>query len=326
MPLTGRVQEWRAQGDDERFRDRRIHVFERDGRGPTLLFLHGFPSSSYDWGPLLAEDGDHAVFAFDFLGFGLSEKPRDHLYTLGWQADLTEGLVRRHLEGRAVFLVAHDMGTSVATELFARDLEGRLEFELVGALLFNGSIVLERASLTFAQRLLRSRVGPLAARLSSERFFRHQFERLFSPTHPLSAEEAADQWSLICHNGGRSLGHRLIHYLDERERYAERWHGAVRDWDEPLSFAWDSGSGGDRCCPRRPARAEATGAGREVHRARSLPPNRGPGRDRGFASPRRRSQHATSLGDDQRIGDYSHSPLRTLRPADRYYGQQSKGQ
>jgi pimeloyl-ACP methyl ester carboxylesterase len=126
----------------------------------------------------------------------------------------------------------------VATELLARDLEGRLGFELAGALLFNGSIVLERASLTVAQRLLRSPAGPLAARLSSERFFRSQFGRLFSPAHPLSAEEAADQWTLLCHNGGRSIGHKLIYYLDERERYAERWHGAIRDWDGPLSLAW----------------------------------------------------------------------------------------
>jgi pimeloyl-ACP methyl ester carboxylesterase len=238
VQLTERVQQWRARGGDEEFRRRRIHVFERDGESPALLLLHGFPSSSYDWRALLAEERDHAVLAFDFLGFGLSEKPRDHVYTLGWQADLTEGLVRRHLDGRAVFLVAHDMGTSVATELLARDLEGRLEIELAGVLLFNGSIILERASLTPAQRLLRSPVGPLAARLSSERFFRREFERLFSPAHPLSSEEAADQWSLICENGGRTLGHRLINYLDERERYAERWHGAVRDWEGALSFAW----------------------------------------------------------------------------------------
>ena len=239
MPqLTDRVQLWRARGEDERFRERRIHVFERDGEDPTLLLLHGFPSSSYDWRALLAEESDHGVLAFDFLGFGLSEKPRDHLYTLGWQADLTEELVRRHLDGRAVFLLAHDMGTSVATELLARDLEGRLGFELAGVLLFNGSIVLERASLTPAQRLLRSPLGPLGARLSSERLFRREFERLFSAAHPLSAEEAADQWSLICENGGRTLGHKLINYLDERERYAERWHGAVRDWEGSLSFAW----------------------------------------------------------------------------------------
>jgi pimeloyl-ACP methyl ester carboxylesterase len=238
MRLSKRVLDWRAQGEEEEFRGGRIHVFEREGEEPPLLLLHGFPSSSFDWRALLGELEDRAALAFDFLGFGLSDKPRDHAYTLGWQADLTEELVHRHLAGRPVFLVAHDMGTSVATELFARDLEGRLGFELAGALLFNGSIVLERASLTVGQRLLRSPIGPLAARLSSERFFRNQFGRLFSAAHPLSSEEAADQWSLLCHNGGRSIGHKLINYLSERERYAERWHGAIRDWQGPLSLAW----------------------------------------------------------------------------------------
>ena len=137
-----------------------------------------------------------------------------------------------------MFLVAHDMGTSVATELLARDLEGRLGFELAGALLFNGSIVLDRASLTLGQRLLRSPLGALFARLSNERVFRQQFGAVFSDAHPLSDAEAADQWSLICHGGGRTLGHRLIHYLDERERHADRWHGAVRDWEGQLSLVW----------------------------------------------------------------------------------------
>ena len=27
-------------------------------------------------------------------------------------------------------------------------------------------------------------------------------------------------------------------YLDERVRYARRWHGAVRDWPKPLGFVW----------------------------------------------------------------------------------------
>jgi pimeloyl-ACP methyl ester carboxylesterase len=130
------------------------------------------------------------------------------------------------------------MGTSVATELFARDIEGTLGIRLAGALLFNGSIVVERASLTRSQKLLRGPLGPLAARLANERVFRHEFAALFSPNHPLSEDEAADQWSLLTHDGGHRLGHRLIHYIDERVRYAERWHGAVRDWDGALSFAW----------------------------------------------------------------------------------------
>ena len=77
------------------------------------------------------------------------------------------------------------MGTSVANELMARNIEGRLEMELAGIMLFNGSMVLERASPTPAQRLLRSRLGPLLAKLSSERFFRQQFGSVFSAAHPL---------------------------------------------------------------------------------------------------------------------------------------------
>ena len=237
MSLTERVERWREAGAREEFRGHGIHVHSREGDGPLLLLLHGFPSSSYDWRRLLELESGSAL-AFDFLGFGLSDKPRDHSYTLSWQADLAEELVSRHGRGRPVFICAHDMGTSVATELFARDLSGELGFEAAGALLFNGSMILELSHPTLAQRMLRGPLGPIAARLTSERFFRAQFGGIFSPEHPLSAEEEADQWALITHNGGQRLGHKLVHYMDERVTYAERWHGAIRDWPKPLSFAW----------------------------------------------------------------------------------------
>jgi pimeloyl-ACP methyl ester carboxylesterase len=238
VDLPSRVAAWRDRGKDEDFRGRRIHLFERDGRGPLLLFLHGFPSSSYDWRLLLDRETEHAALAPDFLGFGLSEKPRDHTYTLHWQADLVEELVRRHHDGGPVVIVAHDMGTSVATELMARDLDGSLDMEIAGVLLLNGSMVQGAASPTLGQRILRSAVGPLFSRLSSERFFRQQFGSIFSPEHPLTAEEADDQWALVCAGGGRTLNHKTIRYMEERFRHAERWHGAIRDWPGPVSLAW----------------------------------------------------------------------------------------
>jgi pimeloyl-ACP methyl ester carboxylesterase len=236
--LTARVRAWQQRGQSEEFRGYRIHAFRQEGEGPLLLLLHGFPSSSYDWRLLLEQELPPNRLAFDFLGFGLSGKPREHDYSLFWQADLSEELVRRHGDGRPVLIIAHDMGTSVANELMARDLEGRLEMEIAGIVLFNGSMVLEAASPTPAQKALRSRFGPLVARLSSERFFRHQFGSVFSKAHPLSEAEAADQWSLVCHNGGRTLGHRLISYMDQRETHAERWHGAIREWPGELSLVW----------------------------------------------------------------------------------------
>jgi pimeloyl-ACP methyl ester carboxylesterase len=238
--LTERVRRWREAGSVEEVLGRQLFVHRRGGGGaPLLLFLHGFPSSSYDWRELLAlrRDRGEATLAFDFLGFGLSEKPRDHTYTLAWQADAAEELVRR-AGSPPVFVVGHDMGTSVATELMARDLRGGLDFEMTGTLLFNGSMLLHLAKPTVGQRLLRGPLGPLFARLTSERSFRAQFSRVFSPEHSLSAAEAADQWSLIAHGGGQRIAHRTIHYMAERERFTERWHGAIRDWPGALTLAW----------------------------------------------------------------------------------------
>jgi pimeloyl-ACP methyl ester carboxylesterase len=236
--LTERVQRWREDGAIEEVLGRKLFVRRRGGGGVLLLLLHGFPSSSYDWRPLLElRPRGEATLCFDFLGFGLSEKPRDHEYTLAWQADAAEELVRR-AGSPPVFIVGHDMGTSVATELMARDLRGELGMNMAGVLLFNGSMLLHLAKPTLGQKLLRSQLGPVFARLTSERGFRAQFSRIFSPQHPLSAEEAADQWALLTHGGGQRIAHLTINYMAERERFTERWHGAIRDWPGPLTLAW----------------------------------------------------------------------------------------
>lgn len=192
MSTSGRVRQWADRGTRVTALGHKIHVFRRSGVGPPLLLLHGFPSSSYDFRRLLEALPDRAALTFDFLGFGLSEKPRGHEYSLHWQADLTEQLVLAYAD-QPVFVVAHDMGTSVATELFARELEGTLRIDIAGALLFNGSILLALATPTLAQKLLRSRGGALAARLANEAFFRRQLGAVFSRAHPLTPEEAEDQ-------------------------------------------------------------------------------------------------------------------------------------
>jgi pimeloyl-ACP methyl ester carboxylesterase len=247
--LTERAEAWRRTGELAEIDGRRIFVHARPAPGPgralPLLFLHGYPSSSFDWRltlDLLARSGH---VAFDFLGFGLSEKPRDVPYSLHLQADLAEAVAIRYARDQPVVLVAHDMGTSAATELLARSLEGRLRFALHGVLLLNGSMVIERASLTISQKALRSRLGPLVARFANERAFRAQFARIFSQQHPLDPQEAADQWALLAHGDGHRIIHRLTYYLNERVIFADRWHGALRDWPGHLGLAW---AGRDPVC------------------------------------------------------------------------------
>jgi hypothetical protein len=62
-------------------------------------------------------------------------------------------------------VVAHDYGTSVATELCARAVRGALPFRISSVTFCNSSMMLELAKLRVTQKLLRNRiVGPLFAR------------------------------------------------------------------------------------------------------------------------------------------------------------------
>lgn len=232
--LTDRVRAWEQGGERIDFRGRRIFVRRRPGDGPPLLLLHGFPSSSYDFRALLDELPGRAAIAFDFLGFGLSDKPLDHDYTLGWQADLAEHVA----PDEPVEIVAHDIGTSVATELMARAIEGRPAMDITSITLLNGSILQDVASPTLGQRILASPVGPAFARLMSARGFRAQFRKIFSDAHPLGDDEAKDQWSLLARENGNRVLPKAIAYMNERRRLADRWHGAVRDWDGELQLVW----------------------------------------------------------------------------------------
>ena len=80
---------------------------------PTILFLHGFPSSSYDWRHQIAYFSSHGrrgVLVPDLLGYGLSDKPSGMEAYRGktMAADIAGLLDHEHLT--QVHGVAHDMG------------------------------------------------------------------------------------------------------------------------------------------------------------------------------------------------------------------------
>ena len=64
---------------------------------PHATLLHGFPTHSLDWADVVAGLGGRLrTLAFDFLGFGSSDKPADHGYSLVEQADFAEALWAEH--------------------------------------------------------------------------------------------------------------------------------------------------------------------------------------------------------------------------------------
>ncbi len=86
--------------------------------GPALFVVHGFPTSSVDWAPVLPRLAEHRrVVLFDLPGFGLSAKP-DRPYSIASAADAAEGVLIQL--GLSTFdLLTHDMGDTVGGELLA---------------------------------------------------------------------------------------------------------------------------------------------------------------------------------------------------------------
>jgi pimeloyl-ACP methyl ester carboxylesterase len=86
-----------------------------DGRGVPAVYLHGVPTSSDDWTPLLERTGGIAP---DLIGFGRSGKGGHLDYTVEGLADAVEPLL-----GERIRLVAHQWGAVVGLELAARHPE-----------------------------------------------------------------------------------------------------------------------------------------------------------------------------------------------------------
>ena len=214
-------------------------VFVRTaGSGDThLTFLHGFPTSSLDWAPMFRRlGGERALLALDFLGFGDSDKPKPHRYSLLEQADAVEAAWKHFGVGRTA-LVAHDYGVSVAQELLARRDDRDLPVEIAAAAFLNGGMLPELHRALPVQKLLAHRfVGPWLTRLTTERTFRSGLRRVIA--RPVADEELHEHWLALTNRGGRDLGHALLAYIAERRRYAARWEEAIVRAAVPLRFVW----------------------------------------------------------------------------------------
>lgn len=236
------LERWRARGRLVRVFGRGVFVVDEAAPAAArtpIVVLHGYPTSSLDYEralPLLA-DGRRVV-VHDHLGFGLSDKPTDHGFTLIDQADVALG-VWRELGVTRAHLVAHDYGTSVATELVARRERGLLPIELASLTLCNGSVHIELARLKLTQRLIKSRAaGPALARLFSRRLFTAQLRSVLARPDALSDAELAAHWEALEHNDGRRVIPEVSRYLDDRWRFWHRWIGALTRLDLPTHVVW----------------------------------------------------------------------------------------
>ena len=251
MSLHPSLQDWESQGQYVELEVIGQKVFTiQFGKSTapaqkTLLLLHGFPESSYSYKGLVEELQSHfeRIIVFDFVGFGLSSKPKSGFsYSLVDQADVALH-VWKHYGVTGGHLVGHDMGDSIATELLARSerevLPNWFNDGFQSYTFTNGGMVLEKAQLRITQKLLLTKWGgPLLSNFVSYPLFKNQI-RSASGSKNLAEEEIEIMWSAVRHQGGNKVFYHLIGYLKDRKKFQDtRWLPALKRTQIPVHLCW----------------------------------------------------------------------------------------
>ena len=246
--LSNDSRAWLAAGRYETVLGYKLFVHERPGEAPaaardaaTILLLHGFPTSCYDWrGVSESVPSQFRVVAVDFLGFGLSDKPAAYGYSLFQQADLIAVLTSQ-LKINAAHLVSHDLGTSVHCELLARHQASQLGFAIRSSTFLNGSMLQWMAKITPLQEMLANNATlPQAIEFCQTALpglYANALRGLMQKPEMLTDTDAKVMEELLRYQDGHLRLPALSGYMRERYLHADRWLGAL-EAAKPLQFIW----------------------------------------------------------------------------------------
>jgi pimeloyl-ACP methyl ester carboxylesterase len=229
--------DWKTRGTVQEINGYNLFVVDEGDPGQeTILLIHGFPTSSWDWHPIWQTlRKRYRVVAMDMLGFGFSDKPSSHRYSIHEQADLVEQLVRS-LGLTGFHVLAHDYGDTVAQEMLARQNLGVGSGEWLSVCFLNGGLFPETHRALLTQKLLLSPLGAFFNKLASKKKFDSAFSRVFGPDTKPSAQELNQFWSLVTYNNGKHIFHNLITYINDRKKHRQRWVDALKESTVPIAL------------------------------------------------------------------------------------------
>ncbi|KAL2308868.1 hypothetical protein Nmel_005038 [Mimus melanotis] len=235
--LSPALRSWKSSGSFFTYKD--LNIFYRDSSGALgssdiVVLLHGFPTSSYDWSKIWEglTQRFHRVIALDFLGFGFSDKPRPHGYSIFEQATIVEGLLRHlGLRHQRINLLSHDYGDTVAQELLHRSLQ------LTWGHLSTWSFAVETAGIFHPPVIFEWFPHP-AAVVSLQILFFSRLGAVFGPYTQPSQAEFWDMWTAVRNNDGNLVMDSVLQYINQRKKHRERWVGALMSTSVPLHLIY----------------------------------------------------------------------------------------
>lgn len=200
----------------------------------TILFIHGFPSASCDWHyqwQHLAKK--YNLISLDLLGFGFSDKPRNHRYSLLEQADIIEFILAEKSIS-SCHVISHDYGDSVAQELLSR--QSSKSFTMISLCMLNGGLFASHHRPLLTQKLLKGPFGNLFAMFMNKTSLTKSFQKIFGRHTQAKQQELDLLWQLIEFNKGKRVLPKILAYIDERQVHGERWKKTMIDTIIPMYF------------------------------------------------------------------------------------------
>lgn len=233
------IEQWESKGKYTKVYGNSVFTIHHQMDKPTIAFLHGYPSASYDYYKVLPYlENDFSYVIHDHLGFGWSDKPTNYSYSLIEQAEIAMELWRQ-LGLKEIHLVSHDYGTTVANEIIVRKLQGFEPVKIKTVTFCNGSMHIELAHLKLVQKLLKHPFwGKYVVVLMNKRTFVKTMQDIWFDKKLCDINEMNELWELLMMNAGKDVLHKISQYNNERVKYWHRWIPALTQLDIPTHILW----------------------------------------------------------------------------------------
>lgn len=230
------IESWKSQGEYFSFYGKEI-FYVKKGEGESLLILHGYPYSSFEWSKMIVIlSKAYSVVVLDLLGMGFSDKPKEYNYSFEEHCEIVNCLMG-HIGVAESHILSHDLGVSIAQELIAKSLEHINSFKILSVTFMNGGLFMDVYRPRFIQRMLSQTpnlIGKFISKVISKKMTNKSVKSLFGPSTQPTDGFLEEQWKILNYKDGKEIAYLIGRLVFKKIHYQNRWISAMQTTDIPM--------------------------------------------------------------------------------------------
>ncbi len=230
------VESWKSQGEYFSFYGKEI-FYVKKGAGETILILHGYPYSSFEWSNMVSIlSQTHSVVVLDLLGMGFSDKPKEYKYSFEEHCEIVNNLME-HLNIEQAHILSHDLGVSIGQELLAKSHQFSNSFKILSITFMNGGLFMDVYHPRLIQKILSQTpdfIGKFVSRVISKKLTNKSIKALFGPSTQPSDTFLDEQWKVLNFKNGKKITYLIGRLVFDKKKYQYRWISSMQTTTIPM--------------------------------------------------------------------------------------------